>query len=77
MTSVWLGLTIELLTTTGNFNSGIKFTSYINGDAQSQPDFALCGGATNTYRNMEIFKDKQRVLYEVDGWKVITCYWCN
>lgn len=61
----------------GRFGNGTVFESWINDNAASQPTSALVGGATNGFTNFEIYRDHSRVLYEVDGWKVFTEFWCN
>ncbi|KAF2468692.1 uncharacterized protein BDR25DRAFT_264511 [Lindgomyces ingoldianus] len=61
----------------GTFGNQTKFTTWINAGAAGLESGTMCGGASNEFRTMEIFRDKSRVLYEIDGWKVFTEFWCN
>ena len=48
----------------------------IDPNAQTEATYALVGSAKNNFELWNVYKDKYRLLYEVDGWQCYTVYWC-
>jgi len=60
----------------GTFKDKTVFHWNIIGLAPEKPVLSYCGVADNTFHQFSIYKDNLRVLYEIDGWKCSTIYWC-
>jgi hypothetical protein len=56
----------------GTFGNQTKFTTWIKASAADLESGTMCGGSSNGFRTMEIFRDRSCVLYEIDGWKVFS-----
>ncbi|ORY16355.1 hypothetical protein BCR34DRAFT_584306 [Clohesyomyces aquaticus] len=63
----------------GTFPDGNQFWASIaeNAHDDSVPLYSEVGNAGNSYHGMRVFKDRWRVMYEIDGWKCYTLYWCT
>lgn len=58
------------------YKNGTTFHWNIYGNAQELPDYARVGVCDNGYNTYNVYKDKQRVIYTIDGWQCTTIYWC-
>ena len=58
------------------FPDGNTVTWNIESDGNWQPTYSSVGTAKNNFETWNVYKDNYRVLYEVDGWKCYTLYWC-
>lgn len=67
-----VGLTAAI----ARFRNGTRFRWNIVNNAQERPDFSRCGSADNSFVRFGIYKDRPRVLYEIDGWQCTAIYWC-
>ncbi|KAL1860386.1 hypothetical protein VTK73DRAFT_7368 [Phialemonium thermophilum] len=61
---------------TGHFPSGVSFTSHIQANAQSQPDFSNVGTGNNGFRNFVCFKDNKRKLFQQGEATCNSIYYC-
>ena len=62
---------------TGVFPDGDTFTCVVLTGAQSKPYGSLVGVARNNFRTFKVYKDNNRVLYEVNGWQVHSIYYAE
>ena len=58
------------------FKDGTTVTWSIETDGATQPTFSQVGTAKNDFEKWTVYKDKYRQLYEIDGWKCYSVYWC-
>ena len=60
----------------GIYHTGTRFHWDIFGNAQEKQNYEFVGTADNTYVRFKVYKDRQRVLYTIDGWECTVIYWC-
>ncbi|KAH7350893.1 hypothetical protein BKA65DRAFT_246865 [Rhexocercosporidium sp. MPI-PUGE-AT-0058] len=60
----------------GTFPDGNVVRWSIVANAGSLATYSNVGIASNLEEHWNVYKDKYRLLYEVDGWQCYTVYWC-
>lgn len=60
----------------GTFPDGNKVSWSIVANAGTMAAYSNVGTAGNNFEHWNVYKDKYRLLYEVDGWQCFTVYWC-
>ncbi|OQO05246.1 hypothetical protein B0A48_09013 [Cryoendolithus antarcticus] len=59
-----------------SFPDGNTVNWAIVANAGSLGTYSHVGSARNKFESWNVYKDKYRLLYQVDGWSCYTVYWC-